>query len=42
MKKALMTWGGWEGHQPKQCVDLFAPYLRENGYDVTITDTLDV
>lgn len=42
MKKALMTWGGWEGHQPKQCVDLFAPYLREHGYDVTITDTLDV
>jgi uncharacterized protein len=41
MKKALMTWGGWEGHQPKQCVDVFAPFLREQGYDVTITDTLD-
>jgi type 1 glutamine amidotransferase len=42
MKKALMTWGGWEGHQPKQCVEVFAPFLREHGYDVTITDTLDV
>ena len=42
MKKALMTWGGWEGHEPKQCVEVFAPFLREQGYDVTIVDTLDV
>lgn len=21
MKKALVVWGGWEGHQPKQCAD---------------------
>jgi type 1 glutamine amidotransferase len=42
MKKALMTWGGWEGHTPKQSVDVFAPFLREHGYDVTIVNTLDV
>ncbi len=42
MKKALMTWGGWEGHQPKQCVDLFAPLLHEQGYELTITDSLDI
>ncbi len=41
-KSALMVWGGWEGHEPKQCVDIFAPYLREQGYDVEIADTLDV
>jgi type 1 glutamine amidotransferase len=41
MKSALMVWGGWEGHQPKQCVDIFAPYLREQGYEVEISDTLD-
>jgi hypothetical protein len=41
-KKALMVWGGWDGHEPKQCVDIFAPYLREQGYDVEISDTLDV
>ncbi|MBN8526863.1 MAG: ThuA domain-containing protein, partial [Planctomycetes bacterium] len=35
-------WGGWEGHQPKQCVDLFAPLLREQGYELTITDSLDI
>lgn len=42
MKSALMVWGGWEGHQPKQCVEIFAPLLREQGYDVQIFDTLDV
>lgn len=41
MKKALMVWGGWDGHEPKQCVDVFAPILEKNGYDVTISDTLD-
>ena len=41
MKKMLFVWGGWEGHEPKQCVDVFAPLMREAGYDVTISDTLD-
>lgn len=40
-KKALMVYGGWDGHEPKQCVDRFAPFLRENGFEVTISDTLD-
>lgn len=42
MKSALMVWGGWGGHEPKQCVDVFAPFLREQGYAVEISDTLDV
>ena len=42
VKKALMVWGGWPGHEPKQCVDIFAPWLREQGYEVEISDTLDV
>lgn len=42
MKKALMVWGGWEGHEPKQCVDIIAPVLREEGFEVEIADTLDV
>jgi len=40
-KKALMVWGGWDGHEPKQCVDIFAPFLKEKGYDVEISDSLD-
>ena len=41
MRKALMVWGGWEGHEPKQCADIFAPILREKGFDVEVSDTLD-
>jgi uncharacterized protein len=41
-KKALMVWGGWDGHEPKQCVDIFAPYLRDQGYDLEISTSLDV
>lgn len=42
MKKALMIWGGWDGHEPKLCVDIFAPMLRKRDYEVTISDTLDI
>ena len=42
MKFALMVHGGWQGHEPKQCVDIFAPFLRTQGYEVEIADTLDV
>lgn len=41
-KSALIVWGGWEGHEPKQCADIFAPWLREQGYDVEVVNTLDV
>jgi len=40
-KKVLIVWGGWEGHEPKQCVDIFAPWLVEQGFDVEISHTLD-
>ncbi|MEZ4632786.1 MAG: ThuA domain-containing protein [Deinococcales bacterium] len=42
MKRALMVWGGWEGHEPKACVDIFAPLLEEAGFAVDIEDTLEV
>jgi hypothetical protein len=41
MKSALFVWGGWAGHEPKQCVDIFAPFLEEQGYNIEISDTLD-
>jgi type 1 glutamine amidotransferase len=41
MKTALFVWGGWEGHQPKQCTDIFVPLLRAEGYEVTVSDSLD-
>ena len=41
MKKALMTWGGWENHEPQQCTAIFAQLLRESGFEVEISNTLD-
>jgi len=41
MKAALIVWGGWPGHQPQECAELFAPILREGGYEVEVSDTLD-
>jgi type 1 glutamine amidotransferase len=42
MKHALMIWGGWDGHEPKGCVDVFAPILQAHGFEVEIRDSLDV
>jgi len=41
MKKALMVRGGWDGHEPVQVGDILAGALRENGFEVEISDTLD-
>ncbi len=41
MKSALLTWGGWEGHEPKLVMELFSACLRERGYEVEVSDTLD-
>ena len=41
MKQALIVWGGWAGHTPKECAELFAPWLREAGYEVAVSNTLD-
>ena len=42
MKRALMVWGGWEGHEPKQCVEVFEPFLRACGFEVRVEHPLDV
>ena len=41
MKAALFVCGGWEGHEPEKCADIFAPFLRREGYEVEISRTLD-
>jgi type 1 glutamine amidotransferase len=40
-KKVLIVWGGWDGHEPKPCVDIFAPWLKDLGFEVEIANTLD-
>jgi uncharacterized protein len=42
MKKALIVWGGWDGHEPKKCSDIFEPWLKEKRYLVDVFATLEV
>ncbi len=41
MKRALFVWGGWDGHEPKQTVDIMAPIIQAEGFEVEVSDTLD-
>lgn len=40
-KKVLFVYGGWEGHDPEKTRDLFVPWLRSEGAEVSVFDTLD-
>jgi hypothetical protein len=42
MKKALIIYGGWDGHSPKATSELAAGDLRSSNFDVTVSDSLDV
>jgi len=41
MRKALIVWGGWQGHYPREMADLFSRMLTQEGFDVYVSDTLD-
>jgi len=41
-KKALVVWGGWNGHEPKETTAIAAAELRQMGFDVDVVNTLDV
>jgi len=35
MKKALVIWGGWSGHDPKQTAGIAADLLRAEAFEHT-------
>lgn len=41
MKKALIVWGGWDGHQPKEVAQIFENLLIEEGFEVEVSDKLE-
>ncbi|MCE5323042.1 ThuA domain-containing protein [bacterium] len=41
MKSVLFVWGGWAGHEPKQCVDVIAPIMEAEGLHAEVSDSLD-
>ena len=40
-KTALIVWGGWEGHTPKECAELVGEALTADGFRVELSNTLD-
>jgi type 1 glutamine amidotransferase len=39
MRRALIVWGGWEGHEPRQCAEIIAGWLGEDGFEVELANT---
>lgn len=40
MKKALIFWGGWDGHEPEGVANYIGSLLEGQGMDVTITEDM--
>jgi len=40
-RRALIVWGGWEGHEPDKVADLFEEILKAEGFEVEVSNTLD-
>lgn len=41
MKRALIVQGGWDGHKPAETAATMAGWLREDGFEVVVSATLD-
>jgi type 1 glutamine amidotransferase len=41
MKKALIVYGGWDGHAPRETAELFAAWLNEDDFQVDVSDSLE-
>jgi len=40
-KRALIVWGGWDGHEPDKVASLFGEILNSEGFEVEVSNTLD-
>jgi type 1 glutamine amidotransferase len=40
-KKALIVYGGWDGHKPKETAAIIAGDLKTSGVEVDLSETLD-
>ncbi|URJ51827.1 ThuA domain-containing protein [Paenibacillus polymyxa] len=41
MRKALIVWGGWNGHEPEQVAAIFERILKEEQFEVEVSNTLE-
>ncbi|MCX5776345.1 MAG: ThuA domain-containing protein [Candidatus Firestonebacteria bacterium] len=42
MRKALIVWGGWNGHEPQKVAERFEKFLKEQEFEVEVATNLDV
>lgn len=40
-KRALIVWGGWDGHEPDKVAAIFDRVLRSRGFETEVSNTLD-
>ncbi|MHC1694305.1 MAG: ThuA domain-containing protein [Eubacteriales bacterium] len=40
-KKAMIVWGGWDGHEPELVSKRFNQVMLDDGFDVDVHNTLD-
>jgi type 1 glutamine amidotransferase len=40
-RKALIVWGGWDGHQPREVAEIFRAILEKESFSVEVSNTLD-
>jgi type 1 glutamine amidotransferase len=38
-REALIVWGGWEGHEPKQCAEVVEKLLKAEDFNVKVADS---
>ncbi len=42
MRKALIVWGGWPGHDPDLCASMIRGWLVDEGFEVRIETSAEV
>lgn len=40
-KRALIVWGGWDGHEPDKVADLFKDILEAEGFETVVSNDMD-
>src|SRR5262245_49521606 len=40
-RRVLFLYGGWDGHEPQKFVDYLTPWLKSEGAEVTLFNSLD-
>jgi type 1 glutamine amidotransferase len=42
MRKAIIVWGGWQGHEPDQCARIVGELLAKDGFQTEVTNDLGI